>query len=60
MMFGDGGRAISTLSRLLDTPYISWLYGPMPVTPALLKLDPIWDPLCADPEFQKLCEETQR
>jgi serine/threonine-protein kinase len=60
MMFGDGGRAISTLSRLLHTPYISWLYGPMPVTSALLKLDPIWDPLRADPDFQKLCEETQK
>ena len=28
-----------------------------PVTPALLRLDPIWDPLRADPAFQKLCEE---
>ena len=30
------------------------------VTPALLRLDPIWDPLRADPAFQKLCEEKQR
>jgi hypothetical protein len=30
-----------------------------PITPALLKLDPIWDPLRADPAFQKLCEEKQ-
>jgi hypothetical protein len=29
----------------------------MPITPALLRLDPIWDPLRADPAFQKLCEE---
>ena len=28
-----------------------------PITPALLRLDPIWDPLRADPAFQKLCEE---
>jgi TolB-like protein/Tfp pilus assembly protein PilF len=57
MMFGDSTRSISTLSRLLQTPYISWLYGPMPATPAVLRLDPIWDPLRADPAFQKLCEE---
>ena len=57
MMFGDSSHSISTLSRLLQTPYISWLYGPMPATPAVLRLDPIWDPLRADPAFQKLCEE---
>jgi TolB-like protein/Tfp pilus assembly protein PilF len=56
MIFGENGRAISTLTRLLRTPYSSWLYG-TPVTPALLRLDPIWDPLRADPAFQKLCEQ---
>lgn len=60
MMFGDRTHPISTLSRLLQTPYISWLYGPMPATPSLLRLDPVWDPLRADPDFQKLCEETQK
>jgi len=60
MMFGDSSHSISTLSRLLQTPYISWLYGPMPATPAVLRLDPIWDPLRADPAFQKLCEEKQK
>ena len=59
MIFGETSRPISTLSRLLQTPYISWLYGPMPATPALLRLDPIWDPLRGDPAFQKLCEEKQ-
>ena len=59
MIFGETSRPISTLSRLLQTPYISWLYNPMPVTPALLRLDPIWDPLRADLTFQKLCEEKQ-
>jgi TolB-like protein/Tfp pilus assembly protein PilF len=59
MMFGESSRPISTLSRLLQTPYISWLYGPMPATSALLKLDPIWNPLRSDPAFQKLCEEKQ-
>jgi hypothetical protein len=28
-----------------------------PVTPALLRFDPTWDPLRANPDFQKLCEE---
>jgi TolB-like protein/Tfp pilus assembly protein PilF len=60
MTFGDSTHSISTLSRLLQTPYISWLYGPMPATAALLRLDPIWDPLRADPAFQKLCEEKQK
>jgi len=59
MLFGKTSRPISTLSQLLRTPYISWLYDPMPVTPALLRLDPIWDPLRADPAFQKLCQEKQ-
>ena len=38
---GENGRAISILTRLVQTPYLSWLYGG-PVTPALLRLDPIW------------------
>jgi TolB-like protein/Tfp pilus assembly protein PilF len=59
MIFGETSRPISTLTQLLRTPYISWLYGPMPSTPALLRLDPIWDPLRGDPAFQKLCEEKQ-
>ncbi len=56
-IFGENSRAISTLARLLQTPYSSWLHGPASITPALLKLDPIWDSLRADPAFQKLCEE---
>jgi serine/threonine protein kinase/Flp pilus assembly protein TadD len=58
-MFGENRHAILTLIQLLQTPYSSWLYGPAPITPALLRLDPIWDPLRADPAFQKLCEEKQ-
>ena len=56
---GENSPAISTLTPLLQTPYSSWYYGPAPITPALLRLDPIWDPLRADPAFQKLCEEKQ-
>jgi non-specific serine/threonine protein kinase len=57
-IFGENSRAISTLARLLETPYGD-LYNGRPVTPALLRLDPVWDPLRADPAFQKLCEEKQ-
>jgi serine/threonine-protein kinase len=56
-MVGENSRAISTLTRLLQTPYRGWVCGRTPVTSALLRLDPLWDPLRADPAFQKLCEE---
>jgi serine/threonine-protein kinase len=59
MIFGDKSSAISTLTRLLQTPYDSRCYAIGSITPALLKLDPIWDPLRADSRFQKLCEEKQ-
>jgi len=57
-MFGENSRAITTLKRLLQTPCTSFLDGPE-LTPARLKIDPLWDPLRADPAFQKLCEEQQ-
>jgi TolB-like protein/Tfp pilus assembly protein PilF len=59
VIFGEDSSAISTLKRLLQTTYSSQVYNPGPITPALLRLDPIWDPLRADPVFQKLCEEKQ-
>src|SRR5262249_16589468 len=58
-MFGENRHAISTLTQLLQTPYWSPNYYPATITPALLRLDPLWDPLRADPAFQKLCEEKQ-
>jgi TolB-like protein/Tfp pilus assembly protein PilF len=54
---GDNGRAISALTQLLQIPYWGSLYDGVPITPALLRLDPIWDPLRSDPAFQKICEE---
>jgi serine/threonine-protein kinase len=58
-IFGENSRAISTLTRLSQTPSNGWHYDVTPVTPPLLRLDPMWDPLRADPAFQKLCEEKQ-
>ena len=57
-ILGDHTGAISNLSRILEVPYEST--GGMyftPITAALLRLDPTWDPLRTDPVFQKLCEE---
>jgi len=56
---GENNGAISTLTRLLQTPYSSSFYFQIPITPALLRLDPVWDPLRSDPAFQKLCQEKQ-
>jgi len=58
-ILGEKSRAIESLRLLLQTPYGGWLYSPTPITPSLLRLDPIWDPLRTDPAFQKLCEEKQ-
>jgi len=54
---GENSRAISILAQLLQTAYSSDRFAPAPITPALLRLDPLWDPLRADPAFQKLCDE---
>ena len=58
-IFGETSRAISTLSAVITNALYWRLYYPTSITPALLRLDPIWDPLRADPAFQKLCEEKQ-
>jgi serine/threonine-protein kinase len=46
-LLGDADHAIPILKRLLQTP-------PYRVTPALLRLDPVWDQIRNDPRFQEL------
>src|SRR6266849_5076122 len=50
-LLGDAGQALPILKRLLQIPYGS------AITPALLRLDPVWDQIRNDPRFQELAAE---
>jgi TolB-like protein/integral membrane sensor domain MASE1/class 3 adenylate cyclase/Tfp pilus assembly protein PilF len=56
---GEPDRAIAALQKLLSIPYAGALAGRVPLTPALLRLDPMFDPLRGDPRFQELCKDKQ-
>jgi serine/threonine-protein kinase len=53
---GEPDRAISALRKAISLPTRTQ----PPFTPALLRLDPMWDPLRGDPRFQELCKDKQR
>ena len=54
---GEPDRAIAALQKLLSISGEGALAENVPLTPALLRLDPMFDPLRNHPRFQKLCEE---
>jgi serine/threonine protein kinase/Tfp pilus assembly protein PilF len=56
-LLGDADHAVRILKRLLQIPCPNATVGT--ITPALLRLDPVWDQIRNDPRFQELAAEKQ-
>jgi TolB-like protein/class 3 adenylate cyclase/Tfp pilus assembly protein PilF len=54
---GEPDRAIAAVQKLLSLPYANSLTVGVPLTPALLRLDPMFEPLRNDPRFLELAAE---
>ena len=56
---GEADRALAALQTLMTTSYSGALGPGAPLTPALLRLDPMFDAIRGDPRFQELCKDKE-
>jgi serine/threonine-protein kinase len=55
----ENDMAIAAIEKLLATPYENPFAPSVPLTPALLRLDPAFDAIRNDPRFQKLASSNR-